>query len=487
MAETILFVYGISCTVLIFVGLHRIWLLTDFLRLSNRAIENDEPAKTPGCWMPVTIQLPVYNEKTVVERLINAACELDYPKEKLEIQVLDDSTDETSDIIAAVVARWRDQGVRITHLKREKRTGYKAGALSEGMNQATGEAIAIFDADFVPDTDFLRKMVPLLDDASVGMVQARWGHLNAHCNLLTHAQAVFLDEHFSIEHRVRHQRSRFFNFNGTAGIWRKTDIMRAGGWDSSTLTEDLDLSFRAQLEGVRFLYSDLVEVKSELPTDMSAFKAQQHRWAKGSVQTARKLLARLWRSEYPIAVRIDATAKLLQNCTFIFLAMVVATMPIVAMLFYGEDSVLAKTFLTGTLVFAMLPVAISFLVAQRARGYSWSLSLIRIPIALSIGAALTINNARAAWEGLAGSGQNEFVRTPKQGDKRSKVYNTPLHWSVLVEAALGCFHLLSAGALTAAGEFWATPFLWSFGVALLGISLWSVWDGRQRFLMSISK
>ena len=264
----------------------------------------------------MTVQLPLYNERCVVERLLDAVGALDYPADRLEIQVLDDSTDETSALAAAAVERLRARGLAVAHLRRAHRRGFKAGALAAGLEAARGELIAVFDADFVPPPGFLTATVPSFADPAVGMVQARWEHLNREASLLTRVQALLLDGHFAVEHRARHVAGCFFNFNGTAGIWRRQAIADAGGWAHDTLTEDLDLSYRAQLAGWRFVYLPDVAVPAELPADAASFKAQQRRWAKGSLQTARKVLPRLLAARLPWRVKLEACAHLTANLSY---------------------------------------------------------------------------------------------------------------------------------------------------------------------------
>jgi hypothetical protein len=281
---TLLVLYYLTLGVLALYGIHRSWLVVTYLRHRR-----DRPAlpAPPAEWPVVTVQLPLYNEMYVATRLLDAVCRLSYPRDRLEIQVLDDSTDETSELVAAEVARWRERGVDVRHVRRGDRAGFKAGALDAGLACARGELLAVFDADFVPGPDFLEKTVPYFTDPAdpqggsrLGMVQARWEHINRGYSLLTRIQAILLDGHFVIEHTARNRSGRFFNFNGTAGIWRRQAIEDAGGWQHDTLTEDLDLSYRAQLAGWRFVYLPEVTVPSELPVDVRGFKSQQHRWAK---------------------------------------------------------------------------------------------------------------------------------------------------------------------------------------------------------------
>src|SRR5204863_959820 len=283
----ILVLYFFVLSILAIYGWHRYYLV--HLYTENRGKVPLPPP--PLAMLPrVTIQLPIYNEMYVADRLIDAVCEIDYPRELLEIQVLDDSTDETTQIAELAVRRQALQGVDIKYIHRNDRTGYKAGALDEGLKVARGTYVAIFDADFIPKPDFLMKTVHYFTDDKVALVQARWGHINEDYSLLTKIQSVLLDAHFVLEHGSRNRGGCFFNFNGTAGIWRRTAIEDAGGWQHDTLTEDLDLSYRAQLRGWRFIFVPDLVAPAEVPVEMNAFKSQQHRWAKGSIQTCRKLL-----------------------------------------------------------------------------------------------------------------------------------------------------------------------------------------------------
>src|SRR5262245_14423038 len=294
-AETLtLAAYFFVLIILAIYGWHRYYLI--YLYMTNKDKE-PQPGPVLDPMPVVTIQLPLFNEMYVADRLIDAVCRIEYPRERLEIQVLDDSTDETTTVASQAVRRFAAHGVDVKYFHRADRQGYKAGALEAGMNVARGEFIAIFDADFIPTSDFLVRLMPHFRDPKVGMVQARWGHINQDYSLLTKIQAILLDGHFVLEHGGRHRGGRFFNFNGTAGVWRRTAIADAGGWQHDTLTEDLDLSYRAQLRGWQFVLVPGVIAPAEVPVEMNAFKSQQHRWAKGSVQTCRKLLPRILRSK----------------------------------------------------------------------------------------------------------------------------------------------------------------------------------------------
>ncbi|HKQ59291.1 MAG TPA: glycosyltransferase [Candidatus Eisenbacteria bacterium] len=369
----------------------------------------------PAAWPVVTVQLPVYNEARVVERLIDAAAALRYPAGRLEIQVLDDSTDETRAIAAAAVARHRARGIDIHHLCRPSRAGFKAGALAAGLARARGELLAIFDADFVPPAEFLERLVPRLTDPAIGMVQARWGHLNRRRSPLTAAQAALLDAHFLVEHPARAQAGLFFNFNGTAGVWRRNCIADAGGWSDDTVTEDLDLSYRAQLKGWRFAYDHRVVAPAEVPTDMEALKSQQRRWTRGAIQTARKLLPVVWRSPLPAAVKLEATFHLTGNAAYpLALALGLLLLPV---LLAPSSLPAALGWAIQALVAALgvIPVLLFLAVGRREAGAGLAETVRDVPAALILGIGLSVNNARAVLAGLSRRA-GAWERTPKTGD-----------------------------------------------------------------------
>src|SRR5215204_7408862 len=303
----ILVLYFFVLSILAIYGWHRYYLVHLYTKYRDKVPSKDLAPPTRAQMVPVTIQLPIYNEMYVADRLIDAVCEMDYPKELLEIQVLDDSTDETTDIAELAVRRHAARGFNIHYLHRVDRTGYKAGALEAGLKQSTSGFVAIFDADFIPPVDFLKRTLPYFEtDPKIGMVQARWGHINQDYSLLTKIQSILLDAHFVLEHGGRNRSGCFFNFNGTAGIWRREVISDAGGWQHDTLTEDLDLSYRAQLRGWRFVFLPDLVAPAEVPVEMNSFKSQQHRWAKGSIQTCMKLLPMILRSNQPLSVKAEA-------------------------------------------------------------------------------------------------------------------------------------------------------------------------------------
>jgi cellulose synthase/poly-beta-1,6-N-acetylglucosamine synthase-like glycosyltransferase len=463
-SSAILALYYLVLGALAFYGLHRFVLVWTFWRSARRrALE--PPAV--GEWPPVTVQLPIYNERHVATRLLDAVCALDYPREKLEIQVLDDSTDETRGLVARRVALWRARGLDVHHLHRAERRGFKAGALAAGHGRARGELIAVFDADFVPPSDFLRRAVPWLGDPAVGMVQARWTHLNREYSGLTRAQAVLLDGHFVVEHAARHASGCFFNFNGTAGVWRRRAIDEAGGWRQETLTEDLDLSYRAQLAGWRFVFLPDLVVPAELPTDSQAFKRQQFRWAKGSMQTARKLLPTLLAAPLPRAVRCEAFVHLTSNVSYL-LMVALSLLLFPAMLLRRDADPRTLLLLDAPLFFgATIAVSLFYASSQLALTGDWRSALRSLPGALGLGIGLSVNNARAVVEGLRRDG-GVFERTPKyriegRGGTRSvDNYRLRADSTVLIDGLLA---LYQAACVCLAGllqMWWALPFLLLF-------------------------
>ena len=408
--------YIIVLSILCIYGVHRYFLVLTFYRYKRR------PPKLDSCFrvLPhVTVQLPMYNERYVARRIIEQTCRLDYPRDRLEIQVLDDSTDQSADIARETVDRMRAAGHDVVYLHRENRVGYKAGALEEGNKVAKGEFIAIFDADFVPRPQTLRQAIHYFTNEKVGTVQCRWEHLNRDLSLLTQAQAILLDGHFMIEHAARNRSGRFMAFNGTAGIWRKTAIDDAGGWQHDTLTEDLDLSYRAQLRGWKFVYLPQVTAPAELPPEMNAFKAQQHRWTKGGAQTCLKLLGKVLRTPGPLKVKIEAFFHL-TSC-FVYILMVLLTLLIgpamIVKLVFQDDYTTARFVFDLVLLFVGTGSALSFyIVSQRELFRSWWDSLRFIPALMAIAIGIAFNNAVAAVQGIF-SKAGEFVRTPKFGDQ----------------------------------------------------------------------
>lgn len=407
----------------------------------------------------VTVQLPTFNEATVVERLIDATAQLDYPRELLQIQVLDDSTDETRLLAARRVAALAANGVDIEYVRRPDRVGYKAGALDFGLATARGELVAMFDADFIPQANFLKSLVGHFQDPKVAMVQTRWAHLNREESLLTRVQALLLDGHHLVENQARFASNRLFNFAGTGGIWRKAAIADAGGWQHDTLTEDLDLSYRAQLKGWKFIYRSDVTTPSELPSEMSALRAQQFRWAKGTVQCARKLLGQVWRSDLTLAQRIEASFHLTPHFSYpLMMLLSILILPAVLLIPAGT---------VGTMLAVDLPLCLGatgsiglyFSLAERLQGRSaWS-AISRLPAVIALGAGLSPLVTRAVWAGLREMA-GEFVRTPKRGETVGRYrQRVRLPWTELVLAAIST---CSVVASIQTAHWFATPFTFLF-------------------------
>jgi cellulose synthase/poly-beta-1,6-N-acetylglucosamine synthase-like glycosyltransferase len=438
----VMYTYFVVLGVLCLYGFHRYLMVYLYYRHAKRDPKVEKEFETLP---PVTVQLPIFNEMYVAERLIDASCRIDYPGDKLQIQVLDDSTDETVEVARKRVEEWRAKGVDIEYIHRDDRTGYKAGALDHGLKTAKGDFVALFDADFVPQPDFLQKTIHHFVDAKIGCVQARWGHLNKEYSFLTRLQSVFLDGHFMMEHAARNRGGRFFNFSGTAGMWRKTTIADAGGWQHDTLTEDLDLSFRAQLKGWQFIFLPWVVTPAELPVDMNGFKSQQHRWVKGSMQTSKKLLADVLKAEIPFHVKTEAALHLTGNTAYI-LTMLLALM-LFPVTYFRPKMNMRTSVLLDLAVFALatLSVCVFYLASQREI-YGWRgvvRTIFYTPFLLAMGIGMCVSNARAVIEGFFTRG-GEFVRTPKyalqanQESFVSKKYKVTLkRFLPVIELAIG--------------------------------------------------
>jgi cellulose synthase/poly-beta-1,6-N-acetylglucosamine synthase-like glycosyltransferase len=473
----ILVLYFFVLSILAIYGWHRYYLVYLYTKHKNQApVPLPELSNLPR----VTVQLPIFNEMYVADRLIDAVCELDYPSELLEIQVLDDSTDETTSIAEHSVRRHALRGVNIRYLHRVDRTGYKAGALDAGLAEATGEFIAIFDADFIPPQDFLKKTLPYFaTDSRVGMVQARWGHINQDYSLLTKIQSILLDAHFVLEHGARNRAGCFFNFNGTAGIWRREAIAAAGGWQHDTLTEDLDLSYRAQLAGWRFVFLPDVVSPAEVPVEMNSFKSQQHRWAKGSIQTCLKLLPRILRSKQPFGVKAEAFFHLSANFNYLLMSLLSILMFPAMWVRYNMGWTEMLIIDVPLFFAATASIAVFYVKAQRELYGDWRQRLKYLPFLMSIGIGLSVNNTRAVLEALFGK-QSEFARTPKYRIEQDsdewvgKKYHQSVGVQPLIELALGLY--FSATVFYAlVNQIYATlPFLMLFQIGFLYTGLLSI-------------
>jgi cellulose synthase/poly-beta-1,6-N-acetylglucosamine synthase-like glycosyltransferase len=475
----ILGTYFLTLVILAVFGLHRYIMVYLYYRhRDRRALPAPLPARLPH----VTVQLPLYNEMYVVDRLLESVTAIRYPRELLEIQVLDDSTDETQAIASSAVARYAEQGFDIHYLHRQDREGYKAGALDAGLRVAKGEFILIFDADFIAPSEILEKTLGHFDDAGVGMVQVRWGHINRDYSLLTQVQSVLLDGHFILEHGGRNRSGRFFNFNGTAGVWRRDVIDDAGGWQHDTLTEDLDLSYRAQMKGWRFVFVQDVVSPAEVPVEMNAFKSQQHRWAKGSIQTCKKLLPRILASSQPLHIKAEAAFHLTANFAYP-LMIVLSLLMFPAMVirynmgFYEMMIVDVPLFLGAT-----MSVCSFYMMSQReVFGDGWRARIRYLPAVLAVGIGISVNNAKAVLEALFGM-QSEFTRTPKYrvegagDDWKQKRYRGNVTLVPLIELLLGVYFSLMAWYAATNGIYGTLPFIFLFQAGFLYAAFLSLFE-----------
>jgi cellulose synthase/poly-beta-1,6-N-acetylglucosamine synthase-like glycosyltransferase len=476
--ETLILVtYFFVLSILAIYGWHRYYLVYLYMKNKDKA---PTPLPPPAVLPKVTVQLPIFNEMYVADRLIGAVCELDYPKELLEIQVLDDSTDETKDIAELAVRRHAARGFDIKYIHRVDRIGYKAGALDAGLNQAEGKFIAIFDADFIPPADFLMRALPYFDtDPKIAMVQARWGHINQDYSLLTKIQAILLDAHFVLEHGGRNRAGCFFNFNGTAGIWRREVIPDAGGWQHDTLTEDLDLSYRAQLRGWRFVFVPDIVCPAEVPVEMNSFKSQQHRWAKGSIQTCLKLMPKILRSNQPLSVKAEAFFHLTANFNYVFMSILSVLMFPAMYVRYSMGW--TEMLLIDAPMFALATWSFCnfYTVAQRELYPDWKHRLKYLPFLMSIGIGLCVNNTRALFEAVLGR-QSEFARTPKYGIERQsdewvgKKYHQTVGVQSIIEVALGLYFTYTVFYALTNGLYASAPFLMLFQIGFLYTGLLSI-------------
>lgn len=470
MDEIVLFSYFISLFILLVFGSHgfvMIFYYRKYGHLKHKFNDSFEPTKR------VTVQLPLYNEFYVAERLINSVCEIEYPKELLDIQVLDDSTDETTELVEKIVEKKKAEGFDISHIRRGTREGFKAGALKEGLRKAKGEYVAIFDADFMPTKDFLKKTLSYFVNEKVGMVQSRWEHVNFDYSLLTRVQALALDGHFVIEQTVRNKAGFFINFNGTGGIWKKECIEDAGNWHADTLAEDLDLSYRAQLKGWKFIYLTEFTTPAELPAEISALKAQQFRWTKGHIETAKKILPVVWKSNIPLRVKLQATVHLSNNFVFPFILLAgILNVPLIFIknsgphdMFFNFMSIFILAFISS---FAL------YFYSQKNVYKDWRQKIALFPLFMAGSMGFALNNSRAVIEGLLNR-KSEFVRTPKykilkkEDDWKSNKYvKKKIDSSTYVELMLAFYCFIGVAASIYFLELAALPFQLMF---FLGFSI----------------
>ena len=462
-------IVGLSVAVLVLLlpfAFHRTHLL-----LLSRRPEPELPRKWTGPWPRVTVQLPLYNEAPVAVRVMDAACSLDYPARALEIQVLDDSTDETVALVARRVAYWRARGVNVCHIRRKKRTGFKAGALAAGVRRAHGEFVLVLDSDFVPWPDLIKRLLPPFQRPRVGMVQARWDHLNENTNWLTRAQSLLLDGHFFFEHGGRYRGGLFFNFNGTAGIWRRACLEDSGGWQSDTLTEDLDISYRAQMRGWRFVFMEDTGVPAELPDRTGAFEIQQRRWSQGGIQTARKLLPGLLRGPWPLSVKKEAVIHLCGHVAYpltLLLGLLIYPFALARRSLGGEEFL----FIDLVIFFAAtIPFVVFYTAAGRKRNRPWLRLMPAVAVTLATGVGLTAPATRAVLRGLAGR-KDGFARTPKKGtggQSRERPGSLPADtgFKLLMAAVMSFF----VGAAIRGGLYASVPFLMLFALGYWGLGI----------------
>jgi cellulose synthase/poly-beta-1,6-N-acetylglucosamine synthase-like glycosyltransferase len=461
-------------------GLHRLHLVILCMRHRREIARAQDVPQVPEEELPkVTIQLPLFNESTVAARLLDSTALMDYPADKLEIQVLDDSTDETQALVRAHVERLRERGVDAVYLHRTNRVGYKAGALDEGLKVAKGDLVAIFDADFIPQPSFVRSIVGHFRDPKVGMVQTRWGHLNRDVSLLTKVQALMLDGHHLVENRARFGAGLLFNFSGTGGMWRRAAIADAGGWQHDTLTEDLDLSYRAQLKGWKFVYREDVVSPSELPEDVSALRAQQYRWAKGTVQTARKLLKRVLSADLTFSQRLEAFFHLTPHFAYPLLV-VLSMLLLPALILMPATNALTMLIVDLPLCVATTGSLLTFyMVAEAAQGRPRAGAIVRLPSLIALGTGLAPHLSKAVLEGLRQMA-GEFVRTPKQGVNKGR-YRARADLP-LIETGLSVLSFASVVASIQTGHYFATPFavLFTFGYGYVAMLVAHEQAARRR-------
>ena len=483
--------YFIVMVLLSFYGVHRYVMCYRYFKYRKNYDPN--PPRHFDELPRVTVQLPIFNEQFVIDRLIEAVCAMEYPREKLEIQVLDDSTDETQEVAAGIVARYAALGHSIVYIHRTNRHGFKAGALDAGLKVATGEFVAIFDSDFVPPQDWLMRVIHHFAEPDVGMVQTRWAHLNRNYSMLTQIEAILLDGHFVMEQGSRARCGEFFNFNGTAGMWRRQAITGGGGWRYDTLTEDTDLSYRAQMAGWRFKYLPEVECPSELPIEMTAFKTQQARWAKGLIQTSLKILPEVFHSKTSLRNKIEAVLHLTANLSYPLMVIMTAfIMPAMICRFYQGwwQMLLIDVPLFGA---STLSIAVFYVLSERELfPDGWKKSFYYLPLIMAVGIGLTVTNTKAVMEALFGI-KSAFVRTPKyrvakKGEKsQAAKYRKRLKLAPWIELLLGLYFFLAILYTFSNQNYFTAPFLILFVAGYWYTGLMSLLQGRfERWSTGVS-
>jgi cellulose synthase/poly-beta-1,6-N-acetylglucosamine synthase-like glycosyltransferase len=487
--------YFVVMIILAFYGIHRYQLVWLYYKNRKNASKWNEPAaRFEEDQLPfVTIQLPIFNEQFVIDRLIDACCRINYPRDRFEIQVLDDSTDETTEVAQQIVQRYASgfagmDPQPIVYIHRTNRHGFKAGALDAGLKVARGEFVAIFDADFVPPREWVMQVIHHFAESNIGMVQTRWTHLNRDYSFMTQVEAIMLDGHFVLEHGGRSRAGVFFNFNGTAGMWRRETIASAGGWQHDTLTEDTDLSYRAQMVGWQFKYLQDVECPAELPIEMTAFKTQQARWAKGLIQTGKKILPRVMKSDVPWHTKLEAWYHLTANISYpLMIILSVLLMP--AMIIRSWQGLLQMLLIDLPLFMAStMSISSFYLVSQKELfPKSWGRTFLYLPFLMALGVGLTITNTKAVMEALFGV-QSAFARTPKyrvnkKGEKsQAKKYRKRLGIIPWIELAIGSYFALTVWYAISTENYFTVPFLVLFVFGYWYTGLLSLLQGRfERF------
>lgn len=477
----ILSAYIISLTILFFFGSHGFNMIYYYFKTFNKRTEDlDEKDFFMDEYPVVTVQIPLYNEQYVITRLIDSVLRMDYPKDKLEIQILDDSTDETTQIIDNHIKKYREQGFDIAHIHRTNREGYKAGALKIGLETAKGEFVAVFDADFIPRKKFLKRTIPYFSkDKMLGLVQTRWEHLNREYSLMTKTQAIALDGHFVIEQAVRNRAGFFINFNGTGGVWRKECIFDAGNWEADTLTEDLDLSYRAQMKGWKFRYLVNFTSPAELPSDIGALKSQQFRWTKGAIETAKKIYPQVLRSDMSFKLKFQSFIHLYCNLAYPFILLAaILNLPVMLIKLSGAYDGVFK--FMSVFIFAFISSFLFYLYSQKDVYPDWQKRIIYFPVFLAGSMGFSVNNTKAVFEGLLDK-KSEFVRTPKYQimDKKDswkgKNYvNKKLSFTTYIEAFLAVYCFAGVIIAIATAQVAAIPFQLMFCGGFTTVSVLSI-------------